>query len=77
MSERLVAIAAAAILTVVVVPVGFALLWPAAPATSRPELQKYFDHESGVLCYVVDAHGSGVWCVPTREPVKPPAGSTP
>lgn len=75
MSERYVAIAAAAVLTVVAVPVLFQLVRPTPP--ERPELQKYFDHESGVLCYVVDSQGSGIWCVPTREPVKPPAGSTP
>lgn len=49
---------------------------PTVAASERPEIHKYVDRDTGVLCYVVDSHGSGVWCTPTR-PVSEPAGATP
>lgn len=39
-----------------------------APATSGPDISRYVDKESGVVCWILGAHGSpkpiGISCLP-------------
>lgn len=66
--ELLFFVIAVGFLLLVVAIVAQVVTFSQAPATSGPDISRYVDKESGVVCWILGAHGSpkpiGISCLP-------------